>query len=294
MSKDANGRNHTTAGTPTSGQYATEAKAAPDVALVAEAPGTQAQQATIRELTYALARAVGVDAGALQVDVNVEQGCGVPAGSFVVRIDGSPLDDEADKLSTLVGFRALVGADGCTADARVDVEYDEVRIPSASYAVRAAVVSDFDPSEDVMPHVLGLKVAQVLDQARLQRAMDVAFNRPQRDANASTGTRYGATNRGWHDILSIDVARGGPNPVLRVAGPQRGTRTLDLVVNLESGEVLRGDLNTDFGHVTLEYSNLETVVGNLDRELVWALPSGDRNGGTKQQFEARIAAVLKT
>lgn len=272
-------------GAPTGGEYATEARTEPDVSLRLELPLESSIE--VVEAREALAEVVGVSADDIAVDVDTSQGCGRPGGSSWVVVSatlpGDPLNQEVS-----IGFER--GAEGGTSDMRCEVGWDITPLPTLTYA-RDSTTTPFRPSRDASAGALTQAVGDTLDQARVQRSLNTNVNDQQHRARIADEHRNG---RYWYDIFGMtsEVTSGQLTVIVEDHQSGRGGKKLRLDV-ARDGTVTGATIDTDFGLVTVNGSDLDRVCERVDFELACAQDRfSDIAGAARGRLEARFAAVL--
>src|SRR5665647_368411 len=230
-----------------------------------------------------LASALGVDPSTVESRIDARRACGRTPGSANVAVTAA-LDDDLHsevELSFEVTQTGGIPEMGCT------VQYDVE--PIGGYD-RDSVGSKLGYNQSVDEASIARLIADTLDQARMQRNAEATINRPQHEANLAPDSR-----RNYLDALRVEVVAGGARPAVEIVNHRGsiGRHRVHLELELGTGIITDGWLDTRYGNLRLQDENLDRVAGQVDRDLAFALnQSAPGYEASRERLEARLAAIV--
>lgn len=236
------------AGTPTGGQFATDAHGEPPVALDVTPPDS----AAMAEARATLARLFDVDPDEVAVTADSSHACGRPSGSAWITATVPPSPRTGD-MEVQVAFTEH--SSGATSGGRASVAWEidpTLGYETDATGINAEFAADMDDSG------ITTLLRDTLAQAYLQRELDTSFNHGQMRANK-------ARRRDTHEILSLEArVRAGRESF--VITDRRALHQPDLHLTVNRGRIEAGSLGTQYGTLNLQGRNLDIVVQRLARD----------------------------
>lgn len=278
-------QNRQPAGAPTGGQFATTPRAEGGVTLD-KAPEWETWPEVV-DARAALAEALGCDPGAVATTVDTSHQCGSPHGAAWVMLEAD-LPDDALHQNVSVAFSRY--ATGGTFDGRCTVSWDIPALPKLDYT-RDSTDTRHDPQRQVTSETLPRLIDDMLEQARVQRALNDHVNTPQHTANLTKPDSRG--HRAWYDILRIDAqVTNGQLAVTLDNQRSKGSRKVQLDLSPD-GTVTGGTIDTDYGTLSLSGPNLDRACERAEWELLGAQDRwSEVAGASRAALEHRLATVL--